>query len=170
MGKTFTSITKQGDGSWLFAWAAGAAPYRVLLRGEQVAQAAGESYVWALPGYEASPPPLEVVDAGSVGYSETYPSYLDIQWLPSSGAAYYVVEQYDGASWGQVREIQESGAAYYSHRLYGADGQALSGRVKAVSAGGDSSYIQFDCVLACPPAPPSLTLSYAAGNVNVIGA
>lgn len=167
----FTSITKNGDGSWTFAWAStGDLSYRVVLRGTYLAEVATPSFSWTRGGYSDFPPPVEVVPAGQRAASEVYPDAVTLQWYGVAGAASYIVQQYDGSSWETVGTVDHPDwvNSWRTGRL--ADDAPYQFRVLAVGAAGDlSGPLPFTFTTTClPQSPDGMTAFAYSGGVLTI--
>lgn len=171
MSVQFTSITKNADGSWSFAWA-GTGPWRVVLYGTLLAEPSDNSYRWPSGTFLRYPPPIEIVPAGQKALSELYAPFILIQWYDEFAARYYVEKSLDGVSgWTQVSTVADNDTWVYEYRSpLLDDGQTYHWRVTAESSAGNRSAARnYDAYVVTPPKPvdSTITVGYSSGNVTI---
>lgn len=151
-----TSVVR-GDGLvWSFTWAdTGADSYRIIIRGFLVAVVTSPTYIYNLPGYESSPPPIEVVEEGQLALSEIDRPFLVLQWWPVD-CGFYEVAEYINTAWVRQAIVIENRNALYSIQTpFLTDETLYQFRVNAVSSvQGRSDPIDFKEFIVTPPQPP----------------
>lgn len=167
---TTPTVVLSSTGGWDFSWPAGTPPYQVWSDGVLLETTTEESYHCSLPGYEETPPDVEVVDSTEVAESSLYPPYLLLQWRGVQGAMGYSIQQYLDSEWADVGTLTESGRGYYSWSTPPQDdGDNLVYRVLAISLnGGLGVPIGFQVTMVRNPAHPAVTLEIeSTGNLVV---
>jgi len=156
------TATKNERGVWQFTWSGAPADiFNVWLDGVLIATVTGTEYDFDKEGYDATPPPLEIVDDEDDAESELYPPFAIIQWRTVDGAAAYLVERLVSASWVVQKTITEDGSGWYAFTTVVLGDQtseqyrvsALDSRTNAGTA------VAYTFALVRNPAPPSV--SYA---------
>lgn len=130
-------------------------------------------------GSSATEPPVIVVADSTediTGYDVVkYNRRPVIQWRGHKTADYYLVERYNGATWDEVGKAYESGLGYYqltdTARSYYDDAGTLRYRVTVVDTEGSTAEIvNIDYFVFGVPDAPSITMTYAGGNVTIAAA
>jgi hypothetical protein len=112
---TFQVIQRQQDGSWLFQWEGTADLWRIVLNGKEISTVTEPEYIFSLPGYEETPPPLEIVASSSLALSERNTPFIVLQWHGVECAC-YEVKQLVNESWVTRKNINEAGKEIYSYQ------------------------------------------------------
>lgn len=165
-----TNIVLNADGTWTFTWAnVGAAFYRVVLWGIQIARLNGTTYTWTGREYSTYPPPLEIAFQDQKVISETYLPYLIIQWYGDPSAQGYLVQQKSGNNWTTISTPQEVGSWVYTYQtVILKDENTYVYRVIALDQYGNQStprqYIRY---VVCPPALAETSFKVQYNNPNV---
>lgn len=179
MNLPFTSITFDSDISWSFTWAdTGATLYRVVLNGVFLDRVTTNSYISTIPGYETYPPPIEVVEDGSLALSEMHPPYIIIQWYGGTALAAF----YDVREWNAVTSEWDSRAQIIPTPLktvYTIQSPRLDDEttylyevVAVDSIDQESTGVEYAIDVVCPPKfdETSVLLDYAAGTLTISAA
>lgn len=191
MALPFTSIVLNSDKSWTFTWApTSAVYYRVVLWGVELARGTFTSFNFDRNEYRKYPPPLEVVETvieeveteddvlevevAELAVSEQHSPYFVIQWYQDLTADAYLVEQYVEGEWRTVRRVNETGLWVYTYTSQVLeDDTTYHLRVTAEGELGDKSDpVSFTKFVVTPPRPPDpdITVTYAAGNIQIADA
>lgn len=153
------TVVRRDDGGWDFTWTPGTSPYSIWLDGRLKTTVIDEAYSFTDPGYEDSPPPLEIVSDGDVAENSLFPPFLTLQWQRVAAAEAYIIERYNGATWEEVGEVTQTSNTYLqwvSPALE--DGTTVQYRVKAVDLRGNAGTpITFSIEVCRNPAPPEVT-------------
>lgn len=168
----FTSIVREPDASWTYTWdETGAATFRVILRGVQIATVINSVFNYSTLGPPTEPPPLEVVEINQLAESEVYQPRFTVQWYATDDASRYVVQRKSGSSWVGVANVIESGQWVYTYVSPPLEaGVRAEFRVVTISNTDDTSEPRlYARLLACNPEPPNVRISYTNPNV-VVGA
>lgn len=105
----FISVVLTG-GSWVFTWATGTGPVRVVLWGKVIDTTTDNEYTYPASSQHATPtvaPPLEVWPSGVPAVSERNKPYVVLQWYRVACRS-YTVEYYDGSAWVFVNTVVDS--------------------------------------------------------------
>lgn len=119
MSLPITSIVRNSDGTWTFAWTATLATYyRVVLFGQQLAVVTSPTYttvgISIGQSYPKFPPPVEVVEQVLLALSETYQPSIYVQWYGTPGVSYYELQAFVGGVWTKIQRFSESGQWIYT--------------------------------------------------------
>lgn len=112
-------LLPNGDG-WQFQWpSTGAAFYRIVLRGRQIAIVPDNTnglmtYNYDGFGFTTYPPPLEIMEENTVAPSELNRPFITIQWYGQAAVSYYLLQENISGTWTTMFEIGEIGAFIYS--------------------------------------------------------
>lgn len=164
------TVTRNGDGSWTFTWPVGTSPYSIWFDGElQTSTLTTESYTISDPAYDATPPPLEILNSGDTSQSQENPPRAIVQWRGLTGATEYGIEKLDG-SWTEQAQQSEDGSGYYSWTSDAeTDVTTVQYRVTAYSPPGASGTpLTFSVFICRNPAPPSVALSIDSSGDLVV--
>lgn len=150
-----------------YTWS-GTAPYAVWVNGEKLLnQTTLTEAIVQFPG-ESVPHACEVRDANDSGSAESvvYSPRLRIQWRGQNDAEYYKVQTYTGGAWATQQVVREDGSGYYQFSTVAqTDGATVQWRVVPVDERGYSgAAIDFSQFVVRNPAPPDVTMTYAAGT------
>lgn len=159
----FTSITRDSNGNWSFTWpSTGASYYRVVLYGMQQAKTALTTWTYSSAAFRDFPPPIEIAHENQQVLTETYKSFLTLQWYGLPACSRYLVEQYNGSSWVPITQVQETGRWVYTYQSpVLSDETFYQYRVTAVdSVGNTSTPRQYYAFMVTPPSPPSVNMTY----------
>lgn len=177
MNITFTTIKQATTGEWLFTWAStGAAYYRIVLHGHEIANTVGTSYTFNLPisSNINTPPPIEVVAERDLAVSEFNLPYMILQWYGVANAVSYRLYELVDASW-----VLKDTFANQQQFLYTfttsilADETDAKFRVVAVNeVGMESSPLAFAYKVVRPPHPVATAYTYnaASGTMSISAA
>jgi len=155
--ETWTA-TKTEAAHWLFEWDGGSATtYYIWLRGILIDTVVGGEYDSAEPGYEDSPPPLEIVETEDAE-NELYPPFATLQWKAVVGANAYLVERYVSGAWTTVDVLSEIGVGYYWYRTEVLEDQTQEQfRVSTTDPKGNTGTpITFTFSITRNPTPPDI--------------
>jgi len=158
-------------GHWLFSWSGAPTDYfTVWLDGKQIDTVLGTEYDFALDGYTAAPPALEIVDDEDTPESNTYPPFAILQWRYIAGATAYLVEVYAGSAWTTQKTIRETGAGYYWFKTAVlADQTEAQYRISALDLRGNAGTpIAFTFDLVRNPAAPDVEYTIDGANDLVV--
>ncbi len=164
---TFT-VTRQEDGSWLFSWTAGAAPFRIFLDGKLIDTVTTLYYEYPPSDYQDTPPPLEIAGAADEAETELYPAWATLQWRAAENADVYVAQQYIGSSWVDVNTQPEDRRGTYIYETPSlTDATAAQWRVVARDASGrEGTPLAFTFKVNRNPPPPDVTYSASGGTLT----
>lgn len=169
MAERIQSITRAGSTSWSCALS-GTAPWRVYKDGVLLETVAFTPFV--VEGTDTEEPPaVEVLDATDTQTPDmlAYPQFARLQWRGYATADYYKVERYESGAWGAVATVRETGRGYYAYTTpVLPDGTEVDYRITAIDEGGNASTAaEMKITLHRNPDPPSITATYAGGNLTV---
>lgn len=105
----FTSIVRNGDGSWQFTWTPTLADeYRIIHNGVEIDTTQDPTYKASIVGFDTEPPALEVVEDLELAPSEENKPFIVLQWWPVRIANHYEVQRYTGGQWRRHKIVQEN--------------------------------------------------------------
>jgi len=168
MGEVWTA-DKTENGRWIFSWD-GDSPdtFDIWLEGELLDTVEGGYYEFPLPGYETTPPPIEVVsdDSYTEAENEIYPPYATLQWREVSGASGYKVKRYVSGSWTNQVTIRETDLGWYVYKTVVVEDQTQEQfRVYAINENDDEGTpVTFTFTLTRNPSEPDVEY-----DINSIG-
>lgn len=175
----YPTTIKQGSAQWLVDWAGqGTGPYEVWLNGDNIATITETNYTYgglntltADDTYESLAPPIEIFDTNESGTAINYqhPAYAFLQWHRVIDAAYYKVEEYDGA-WSVVSTMPELGTlSYYQYHTTNLDDKdAKQYRVSAYDTSGNTRIpVEFDFTIRCLPGTPDVNIAWNSGTGEI---
>lgn len=160
----------QASGSWLVTWQnVGAAFYRVVLFGLELAKVTGTSWVYS-GNYASFPPPLEITSGNALALSEQFPPYVIIQWY-GQDTDFYQVSQYIASAWVPQQVFREVGLWIYTY-VSGSQPDEITQQwqVSALdSLGNPSTPLSFSQYVVTPPASPdgAVSIGYNSGNLVI---
>ncbi len=166
-------VTRLDNGGWDFGWSGGTPPYSIWNLGILIATVTPTSYIFNSPGYELTPPDLEILSSGSQSQQEEYPPYVILQWRGLQNAYAYLVEWLpppSGSEYQILSTILEKGRGYYQWTsLAYPDDTEEQFRVSACDQyGNPGTPIQFSIqICRNPPAPVVDVTISSSGNVVV---
>lgn len=161
------------DGSWVFTWAVGTGPVRVVLWGNIIDTTTDNTYSYGshkLYATDTVAPPLEVWPAGVTAISERNKPYVVLQWYRVE-CRHYLIEYYDGTDWvyfGTVLDSPDVPVVTFTTPLL-PDGELTQWQVRAVDDNKrQSDPVTFHRVIGRPPDVPAIpVLTCAAGTLTV---
>jgi len=173
MATTYTAISRTAPRSWKYQWS-GTSPFYVYRDGGNVFGIGTTTQTsWIFEGQDDKEPPVvEVIDSTestSIIEQLNNPPFAILQWREATGAAYYVVQQYDTSNgagfWRSWVTVNENGRGYYNYRTAVLDDvTTASWRIAAYDLAGGVTYITFSMFVCRNPEPPSIDISYNAGT------
>ena len=166
----FTEIIKVANSSWLFRWT-GAPDFQIYLNGTLRLTTSDTEIVVDASDTE-EPPALEILDANNTNTAQNilYPPHLNLQFYGDVNADSYIIEELDDGEWVQRTVISETAEGYYTHQTEALiDLSDNNWRVRALTAAGNTSAAEtFGGLIVRNPPPPSITMVYSGGTLNVI--
>ncbi|MCP4539828.1 MAG: hypothetical protein GY832_22035 [Chloroflexi bacterium] len=171
MAASITAVEKTGGSSWTYYYT-GTSPFSLYQDGKLIEGLTTEETEWQAFDVNDSnePPALEIQDdTESDPESLAYPPYAILQWRFVSDAQYYRVDQYVAAAWTAVQVKREEGWGYYQYESGALDDITTHQfRVYAVDEdGNDGTALPFDIHIIRNPERPSITGTYAAGDLTI---
>ena len=174
---TLAQPQKVGYGTWRYTYS-GTAPFRRFVDGAQVLKhddveegKSNDTYVIVSDmDDDLEPPVVEVYDSTdltSIPLQFENASRNVLQWRGSQNDEVYLVEYWDGDSWEEpdYPYVKATGVGYYQYVTPFAQSGETVWRVTAQQLDGSESVaVEYTVVLIPNPAPPSISISYAAGT------
>ncbi len=161
------------NGSWLFTWATGTGPVRVVLWGKQIDEVTDNFYSYKASSMWASTttaPPLEIWPAGVPAISQKNQPYLVLQWYRVA-CKVYQIQRHNGTSWVLFTTVTDSVSIpiqIFTTQVL-PDEQEAQWRVIAVDVNKRTSTpVTYTANIVRPPdVPAALVLACTGGTLSV---
>lgn len=167
----FDTIGVDVRGCWVFTWPGALGAVRLILNGTILAETEETEYTYTGPGYEAAPPPIELVPAGQWAMSEENQPFMTLQWYRTECDRYVVEERIDGGEWEAVGTVpNRHGGWVFSYTTQTlVDGVVYEWRVVPINEdlrSGDP--LGFLVPVVCPPVFAGVTTVACIGGMLAI--
>jgi len=155
--------------TWRFTWDAGTPDYEIWLDGIVIDTVTPESFDFELPGFNVTPPPLEIVEVSDVPDSEIRPPFLILQWREIALATSYSVEFLVGSVFEKQKFVYPKGSGYLRFQTPAqVDATEVIWRIRAMDdAGNFGVEVPFTIDIVKNPDPPDVSITYVVDSVVV---
>lgn len=162
-------ITSLGNGLYELTWSSTLTTptFYVYRDGNLVLTTPATSLIVFVPAGDS--PVYEVLDDPAGVPTEAYPGYMILAWYASAGAASYRIDQFVGAAWNTLINIDDAGQGTFQYRTGTLpDGQTSQFRVVPIGLNGNAGTpAVFASLIVRHPDPPNVTMTFNTVGTTV---